>query len=100
MRDLKYQVDQQIVKATNDVSNVYKGVENYLNLVFTFDKNWEDCMKAVVFVVNGEEIPKLLKDDQCVIPKEACQGDYIWFYLVGKKKDYRLQTQKVHIELR
>ena len=97
MRTIKYKVEHQLITAVGDLSNIYAGSENYLELEFDFDDNWKDCVKAVVFVLKDTEKPVILKNNKCTIPSELCQNRFIRFYLVGKKPDYRIQTNKTRI---
>ena len=100
MRTINYKVTQQLIQTEERLDDIYKGTQNYLNLKFEFDDNWDDCVKAIVFEIKGKEHPMLLKNDQIEVPQEACSSDFIWFYLVGKKKGYRVQTKKAYIKLR
>lgn len=100
MRTIKFKVNQQRIKNVDSVCHVYPGTDNYLNLQFIFDSNWDGCVKAISFVLdNGQEFPMLLKDDACLVPAEAFCSDQLSFYLVGKTKTYRIETQKFVINL-
>lgn len=100
MRIIKYKVDQQLLSTTDNLKDIYAGFENYLELEFEFDDNWQNCVKAIVFISGSDkkELPMLLKDNKCIVPKEAVQSRFIKFYLVGKRKpDYRIQTKQTRI---
>ena len=97
MRTIKFKVTEQKIKNINSIAFVYGGTDNYINLKFEFDENWTDCLKAISFGSN--DLSMLLKDDSCTVPKEAFDATQLSFYLVGKKKDYRIQTRPFVIKL-
>lgn len=97
MRVIKYKVEAQLIKPTNSIKDIYAGTENYLELEFEFDKQWHDCVKAVIFDVNGLEQAVLLKNNKCQIPSEVCNQRFIRFYLVGKDNNSRIQTNQTRI---
>lgn len=97
MRTIKFEVDQQRIKNVDSVNFIYSGTDNYLQLEFKFGSDWDGCLKAISF--GGDIEPILLKNDGCTVPKEAFEKTQLSFYLVGKKKNYRVQTQKFVIRL-
>ena len=99
MRDITFKVNQQRIKNINSVAFVYGGTDNYLNLVFEFDSNWNGCKKVISFVVGDKELPFLLKNNSYPVPKEAFNSNELTFYLVGKKDNYRIESQKFTIKL-
>lgn len=100
MRTIMFKVNQQRIKNTNSICHVYKGTDNYLNLKFDFNDDWDACIIGISFVrEGGKEIVRLLKDNSCVVPKEAFDKTQLCFYLVGKTKDYRIETQKFIIKV-
>lgn len=98
MRTIEFEVNQQKIKNVNSIAYVYGGTHNYLNFKFTFGPDWNDCVKAIVFITD-KELPFLLKDDECVVPEKAFNSDSLAFYLVGKKTDYRIESRKFVINL-
>lgn len=98
MRTIKFKVHQQRIKNIDSVSFVYGGTDNYLQLKFEFGSDWDGCYKAISFI-SENEIAALLKDDCVLVPAEAFYNGKLSFYLVGKKKDYRIQTQQFDIKL-
>lgn len=102
MREINFNVNQQRIKNTDSICHVYKGTDNYLCLVFDFNEDWADCVKAISFVrKNKEELPLILKDNKCTVPAEAFDETQLTFYLVGKRKfpKYRIETQKFTVKL-
>lgn len=97
MRVIKYNVEGQLISPTNSTKGIYAGSENYLELEFTFNKDWNDCVKAIVFVLDGYEHSILLNGNKCLIPNAACNQRFIRFYLVGKNNEYRIQTRQTRI---
>ena len=97
MRTINFKVNQQRIKNTNSIAFVYGGTDNYLNLEFKFSDDWDGCVKAISF--GSKKIAVLLKDDKCVVPKEAFDENQLSFYIVGKKKNYRIETQEFIIKL-
>ena len=98
VRTIKFNVNQQRIKNVNSVGFIYKGTDNYLRLEFNFNSDWDGCKKAISF--GSKELAMLLEDgNTCVVPKEAFDETKLTFYLVGKKKDYRIQTQEFVIRL-
>jgi hypothetical protein len=102
MREINFNVNQQRISNKDSVCHIYKGTDNYLCLVFSFNDDWADCVKGISFVrKNKEELAMILKDDRCTVPAEAFDETQLVFYLVGKKKTpkYRIETQKFTIKL-
>ena len=99
MRTIKFKVNQQRIKNQNSICHVYKGTDNYLKLEFDFNADWDACVIGISFISEEKEIAMLLKDNGCVVPKEAFDKTQLCFYLVGKTKDYRIETQKFVIKV-
>jgi hypothetical protein len=102
MREIKFNVNQQRIKNVDSICHIYKGTDNYLRLVFVFNEDWANCVKAISFVrKNKEELPMLLENDSCTVPSEAFDETQLMFYVVGKKNSpkYRIETQKFIIKL-
>ena len=100
MRTIKFKVNQQRIRNRNSICHVYKGTDNYLQLEFEFDKNWDGCVKAISFVRSDQkELPMILENDICTVPAEAFDTDQLMFYIVGKTSEVRIETQKFIIRL-
>lgn len=49
-----------------------EGTREYLRAEFSFSEEWEETVKTAFFRgADGENHPKLLKDDTCIVPAEA-----------------------------
>lgn len=100
MRTIKFAVNQQRIKNKNSINHIYKGTDNYLQLNFTFNEDWDACVKGISFIREGKnELPMVLHENTCVVPKEAFDNDQICFYLVGKNNNYRIETHKFIIKI-
>ena len=97
MRTIRFTVNQQRIKNVDSICHVYRGTDNYLCLHFSFNQDWDDCVKAIS--LGSKEIAMLLDDNKCVVPQEAFDEKQLTFYLVGKKPDYRVQTAPFVIKL-
>ena len=98
MRTIHFKVNQQRIKNIDSICHVYAGTDNYLKLAFEFSEDWDGCIKCIS--LGSNKLPMLLKDDCCVVPKEGFDATQLSFYLVGKKKDYRIQTGEFVINLK
>jgi len=100
MRTIKFKVNQQRIRNRNSVCHIYAGTNNYLNLEFEFDGDWDGCKKAISFIrPEQKELQMLLVDDHCIVPSEAFGESQLEFYIVGKNGNYRIETQKFIIRL-
>ena len=100
MRTIKFKVNQQRIRNKNSICHVYKGTDNYLNLEFEFDENWDGCKKAISFIrPEKKELAMILNNDSIIVPSEAFGDTQLEFYIVGKNDDYRIETQKFIIRL-
>lgn len=76
MRTLKFIVEDQIIRADPecDFNNLVPGTDGYLQAVFTFSKEWNNCVKVATFYsqMGTEYDPQILRDGKtCMIPAEA-----------------------------
>lgn len=98
MRTIRFEVNQQRIKPKDSICHIYKGTDNYLRLEFIFGDDWYGCEKAVSFVTD-KELPMKLVHNTVIVPKAAFGDKTLEFYLVGKKTDYRIQSQNYIIRL-
>ena len=97
-RTINYKVEQQVLSTTDDLKDIYEGSNHYLELLFEFDENWDDCAKVIVYVMDNGEWPILLTNNRCSVPCNVIQNRFIRFYLVGKRSDgYRITTNSTRI---
>lgn len=97
MRTIKFRVNQQRIKPMNSVSFVYPGTDNYLKLEFEFGNDWDGCNIGISF--GSKKIMQVLKDNYCIVPKEAFDEDQLSFYLAGVKEGYSIRSQEFIIKL-
>lgn len=101
MRTLKFIVDDQIIRKDPncDFSGLVPGTQEYLDAEFSFSQAWDNTVRVVAFWRNGKECePQFLKDGKrCTIPAEALTSTAFKLAVVGRKKDFKLTTNKVEI---
>ena len=100
MRILRFIVENQIIKQdpTCDFTNLIPGSEGYLEAEFSFSKEWDNCAKVAAFYspLGKEYPPRVLADGKsCVIPFEALEKKTFKIQVIGKKKDFKIKTNKV-----
>lgn len=98
MKDIVYEVNQQRIIALTPTRGLYRNTDNFIRMVFRFSADWAGCVKGIVFLKDTEEIPVMLKNDSVTVSEELTDDD-IRFYIVGKKKGYRIQTQEKTLKL-
>ena len=102
MRTLKFIVEDQIIKKDPkcDFSNLVPGSKGFLEAEFSFSKEWDDCAKVAAFYspLGREYPPRVLPDGKtCLIPFEALEKKTFKVQVIGKKKDFRIKTNKVTV---
>lgn len=100
IRLLKFKVDaQRITKdPTCDFTNIIANTVGYLKAEFSFSTEWNDCHKIVSFWRGSKEYALLLNDECiCSIPSEVLNGRTFGVSVIGKKKDYRITTNKTTV---
>ncbi len=102
MRTLKFIVEGQLIKQDPncDFSGLVPGTEGYLNAEFLFSQEWAGCVKVASFYsVMGEEFPPQILTDgkSCVIPADALKNRVFKIKVLGKRADYKIQTNKVEV---
>ncbi len=79
MRILRYKVQgQNIIRDdTCDFSNIVRGTNNYINLLFEWDKDWWNKVK-VISLRNAEGIETSLAfKENVVLPEIVTNGKYV-----------------------
>lgn len=102
MRTLKFIVDGQTIKPDPncDFSGLVPGTSGYLLAEFSFSSEWANCTKVVGFYSNlGHEYPpRVLADGKtCVVPFEALEKRIFKVRVIGKRNDFKIQTNKVAV---
>ena len=100
MRTLKYKVQgQNIIRDdTCDFSNIVRGTNNYINLLFEWDKDWWNKVK-VISLRNAEGIEtNLAFKENVVLPEIVTNGSMFSFVLYGKDNIEKVQTIREYVE--
>ena len=102
MRVLKFIVNKQLIELDPncDFSGLVPGTEGYLKAEFSFSPEWQNCTKVVSFwsMTGREYSPQILNDGKtCIIPTEALRAKKFRIQVIGKKKDFKLTTNKVTV---
>lgn len=90
---LEFSLDKQTLKRADDFHPVEKS-EVYLQMHFTFDKDWDNTKRHVFFQYRNEKVyEQILTSDSCYVPIEVIKkyGFYVW--LIG----YDIATGEVKI---
>lgn len=97
MRLLRYVVSgQNIDRASDcDFSNIVRGTKNYLHTQFTFDGDWDGCVKMAIF--DEEHAVRLDEDNKCPIPEEVLDKEAFSVRVKGISMAYTLQTNRTII---
>lgn len=103
MRTLKFIIDGQIIKKDPncDFSGLVPGTEGYLNARFSFSPEWNGCAKVAAFYSNfGREHGAMVLEDgvSCKIPATALAKKTFYIRVFGKKKDFKITTNKVSVD--
>lgn len=100
MRQLVFDVNGMTI-TKNPKCNFEKiaaGTENYLVASFNFNLEWKGFGKVAVFKKLDKEHYAILKNNKCIIPKEALDWDNFKVSVVGSKNNVRLTTNEVKVE--
>lgn len=100
MRILRYKVQgQNIIRDdTCDFSNIVRGTNNYINLLFEWDKDWWNKVK-VISLRNAEGIETSLAfKENVVLPEIVTNGSMFSFVLYGKDNIEKVQTVREYVE--
>lgn len=102
MRTLKFDVDHQRISKNKDCdfTGLIAGTAGYLEAVFDFSSDWNDCRKAAVFRSMSVDYPVPIINNRCEIPSEALTEYYFTLRIVGEKDEYRMPTNEVRINQR
>jgi hypothetical protein len=103
MRTLRFIVDGQTIVQDPycDFSGLVPGTQGFLQVEFTFSKEWDNTVKVVGFYSNlGKEYePRLLKDGKtCVVPSDATKNRIFKVQVFGQNDAYSLKTNKVIVD--
>ena len=99
MRTLRFTVNKQNIQPDPncDFNGLVPGTDGYLQASFLFSSEWDGCTKVVAFRSRtGKEFPPQLLEDgkTCMIPTEALERRMFSVQVIGKKKGFRIITNK------
>ena len=102
MRTLRFIVEGQLIKQDPncDFTGLIPGTEGYLNAEFTFSPEWTGCVKVASFYsAMGDEFPPqiLMDGKSCKIPARALKNRVFKIKMLGKRNNYKIQTNKVEV---
>lgn len=102
MRTLKFIVDKQVITQDPDCDfdDLVPGTEGFLQAEFSFSPEWDGCVKVATFhsVMGKEYTPQgLVSGKYCMIPAEALKKKKFMVGVAGKKRGYKLTTNKVTV---
>lgn len=101
MRTLKFIIDGQIIEKdpSCDFDGIVPGTNGYLQAEFSFSKEWNGMAKVAGFMTRFQEHePQVLDDGKtCMIPASALESKRFKIYVVGKKGNVKLTTNKVSV---
>lgn len=104
MRTLKFIIEKQIIKPDPncDFEGLVPGSAGYLQAEFTFSPEWNGSVKVAGFSspITGKEYPpQILADGKtCIIPAEALVKRKFKIWVIGKKDNENLTTNKLEVE--
>lgn len=93
MRYLDFKVDGQILQKNGNFDNLIAGTNGYLIARFSFSHEWMGTMKVASF----NDIPVLLVNNQCKVPKDILEYHRIVVDAEGRRENYRITTNGVEI---
>lgn len=100
MRTLKYKVKgQNIIRDSKcDFTNIARGTNNYISLIFEWDEDWRNKAK-VISLRNSEgiEINFIIKE-KVELPEIVTSGSMFSFVLYGKDNIEKIQTVREYVE--
>lgn len=100
MRILRYKVQgQNIIRDRGcDFSNIIKGSNNYIRLVFEWDEQWKNKAKVISLRnANGEEVNVILQS-KIVLQEKITKGSMFSFQIYGKEGEEKIKTNREYVE--
>ena len=100
MRILRYKVQgQNIIRdSTCDFSNIVRGTNNYIKLIFEWDEDWRYKAK-VISLRNAEGIEtNLAFKEEVILQEVVTDGSMFSFVLYGKDNIEKIQTVREYVE--
>ena len=99
MRLLTFKITRQHLVKNGDFSHIIAGSKGYLQAVFEFSEDWDDCLKVAQFYTRDDrEYSVPIIDDACEVPDEVTESTIFRLRVLGKRgNDYRLQSNMTSI---
>lgn len=99
MRSLMFKVNgQKITKDPEcDFSGLVAGSEGYLEAKFTFSEEWNNCIVVARFWRGIKEHAVKIVNGKCDIPPEALTGATFKVSVVGKRRGFLINTNKITV---
>ena len=100
MRILRYKVQgQNIIRdSTCDFSNIARGTNNYIKLIFEWDEDWRYKAKVISLRnANGEEVNVVLQS-KIVLQEKITNGSMFSFQIYGKEGEEKIHTNREYVE--
>lgn len=97
MRTLQFKVAGQKLSKDGDFSGLVAGTKGYLQTAYNFDREWDGCKKAAVFLRYDKEYPVPIINGQCDVPDEITEHKRWKVYLIGERNGYRITTNEVEV---
>ena len=99
MKQLRFSVSETELKAQEAYTGIMRGSHRYLQLVFSFGRDWKDYRRVVqVKDVDGNEYNDIITNDGVVLPREITQTSRLYNKVYGRKGEETIQTNVVTIE--
>ena len=99
MRVLKFHVKGTNVEKDSscDFDNIVRGSNNWLQLEFVFDKEWNRTSRVISLKnLDGNE-RNIILQNKVVLPEEVTKDSIFSFVLYGKCGDRKIQTNRMII---
>ncbi len=103
MRTLKFMVTGQSIEKdpTCNFEGIVQGTTNYLNILFTFSKDWDAFVKVAEFRIgtnNATITPVPIVNNRCDVPSEVTDGRTWSVRIVGKKGKTKLTSKTIRVQ--
>lgn len=100
MRILRYKVQGQNIIRDNtcDFSNIVRGTDNYIKLVFDWSEDWIYKAKVISLRNSGGIETNLAVKESVVLPEVVTNGSMFSFALYGKDNIEKVQTVREYVE--
>ena len=103
MRTLVLNVKGQSIypNSPSDIGGLVAGTSGYVRVKFICSSDWNGCIKVAGFKSsNGVEFSPspLDNDNSCIIPQEALAYHEFEIVLLGKNREYTINTRPIRIK--